>query len=576
MTAGGEQATAKSGSVTPDPETAGLKDAPIGPAADGSKGSAGSTGSTGSIGSTGRRPWWVWAVPFAFLFALLCVRNRFLFTTRLYEQGDAGANSILIEQAKHFTLLIGNYSREGFNHPGPAYLYVQAFGEYLFADALHVVPTAWNAHMLSVFALDSAFVALAVAVVYGWTRSLRGAAICFAVFIAFAVAYPPIVNSDWMPYMYVPTYVVFVIAAGSVVAGRSQDAWIFALAGWFLIHGQACFLFFVPVLTLATGVAVLWPHRRTLRASAGSFFREQRRVWVPVACISAVFALPIVLNLVLHWPGDFGKYISYGSSAQAGGHSPHQIVLYALWFWWPHRHAWLAPVLLYALALAVTYWLSRGPMRRFLFALLAINVVSSLAFGVYAAVGIDDLSEYYIGYFYWSAPLVTVLVVVLGSAEAIRRRPDSDSPGAQGTAGSVIALRAFALSTAAAVLAAAAAFVVLAVIPGTHANTKDIDESLPRVVATLAARAPGQTIVLHIDHSAWVETTGFLVQAERSGVKACVDDPRWTFMMTKQFICTPAQAASGQAYWFYVPPVPASAAVILRFSGVTVAPAPPP
>jgi hypothetical protein len=153
--------------------------------------------------------------------------------------------------------------------------------------------------MLSVFALDSAFVTLAVGIVYGWTRSLRGAAICFAVFITFAVAYPPIVNSDWMPYMYVPTYVVFVIAAGSVVAGRSQDAWIFALTGWFLIHGQACFLFFVPVLTLAVLAAVLWPHRRTLRASAGSFFREQRRVWVPVGVISAVFAFPIVLNLVL-------------------------------------------------------------------------------------------------------------------------------------------------------------------------------------------------------------------------------------------------------------------------------------
>jgi hypothetical protein len=568
MTAGGGQATAMSGSVTPDPETSGLKDAPVGPAADGPK---------ASVGSTGRRPWWVWAVPFTFLFALLCVRNRFLFTTRLYEQGDAGANSILIEQAKHFTLLIGNYSREGFNHPGPAYMYVQALGEYLSSDALHVVPTAWNAHMLSVFALDSAFAALAVGVVYGWTRSLRGAATCFAVFIAFAVAYPPIVNSDWMPYMYVPTYVVFVIAAGSVVAGRFQDAWIFALTGWFLIHGQACFLFFVPVLTLAVLAAVLWPHRRTLRASAGSFFREQRRVWVPVAVISAVFAFPIVLNLVLHWPGDFGKYISYGSSAQAGGHSLHQIVLYALWFWWPHRYAWLAPVLLYPLALAVTYWLSRGPMRRFLVALLAINVVSSLAFGVYAAVGIDDLSEYYIGYFYWSAPLVTVLVVVLGAAEAIRRRPDT--PGARGTqgarggAGSVIAWRAFTLSTASAVLAAAAGFVVLAVIPGTHANTKDIDESLPRVVATLAARAPGQTIVLHIEHPAWVATTGFLVQAERSGVKACVDDPRWTFMMTKQFICTPAQAASGRAYWFYTPQVPASATVILRFSGVAVAPA---
>jgi hypothetical protein len=570
MAAGGEPLTAVSGSgsVTPDDETAGPADGSVGPSAG---------GSTGSTGLMGRRPWWVWAVPFTFLFVLLCVRNRFLFTTRLYEQGDAGANSILIEQAKHFTLLIGNYSREGFNHPGPAYLYVQAFGEYLFQDALHVVPTAWNAHMLSVFALDSAFVALAVGVVYGWTRSLRGAAICFAVFIAFAVAYPPIVNSDWMPYMYVPTYVVFVIAAGSVVAGRSQDAWIFALAGWFLIHGQACFLFFVPVLTLVVLAAVLWPGRRTLRASAGSFFRDQRRVWVPVAVISGVFALPIVLNLVLHWPGDFGKYISYGASKQAGGHSLHRIVLYALWFWWPHRHAWLAPVLLYALALAAAYWLSRGAMRRFLLVLLAINVVSSLAFVVYAAVGIDDLSEYYIGYFYWSAPLVTVLVVVLAAAEAIRPRaeaPDTRVSGSSGPARSALVQRSFALSTAAAVLAAAAAFVVLAVIPGTHANTKDVDESLPRVVATLAARAPGKTIVLHIDHSAWVETTGFLVQAERSGVKACLDDPWYTFMMTKQFICTPAQAASGQAYWFYTPHAPSSAAVILRFSGVAVAPAP--
>jgi hypothetical protein len=99
-----------------------------------------------------RRPWWVWTVPFAVLFALLCVRNRFLFTTRLYEQGDGGANSILIEQARHFTLLVGNYSRERFSHPGPAYMYVQAIGEYLFRNALHLVPTAWNAHMLSVFA----------------------------------------------------------------------------------------------------------------------------------------------------------------------------------------------------------------------------------------------------------------------------------------------------------------------------------------------------------------------------------------------------------------------------------------
>ncbi len=533
---------------------------------------AGTSDAAADRAGGGRRPWWVWAVPFTLLFALLCVRNRFLFTTRLYEQGDGGANSILIEQAKHFTLLVGNYSRERFNHPGPAFMYVQAFGEYLFQNALHVVPTAWNAHMLAVFALDSGFVALGVGVVYGWTRSLRGAAACFAVFIGFAIAYPAIVNSDWMPNMYVLPYMVFVIAAGSVLAGRAQDAWIFALTGWFLIHGHACFLFFVPVLTLFVLAVVLWPARHTPRASVRSFFRKQRGTWIPVAVISAVFAFPILLNLVLHWPGDFGKYLSYGGSGRAGGHGVTRVAEYALWFWWPHRQAWLAPVLGYALALAVTFWLSRGPLRRFLLALLAVNVVSSLAFLLYAEAGIDDLSQYYIGYFYWSAPLVTVLVIVLAALEAVRPRP-----AAAGSAASRRPWTAVNLGTAVAVLAAAAAFAVLAVIPGARtASTNDIDEALPRVVATLAARAPGQLIVLHIDGPAWVETTGFLVQAERTGVKACLDDPWYTFLMTKQFICTPAQAAGGRGYWFYTPRgLPRGTPVILRFSGIAVAAASP-
>ncbi len=126
-----------------------------------------------------------------------------------------------------------------------------------------------------------------------------------------------------------------------------------------------------------------------------------------------------------------------------------------------------------------------------------------------------------------------------------------------------------------AVLAAVAACAALAVIPGTRTgSTNDIDEALPQVVATLAARAHGRTIVLHIDHQAWVETAGFLVQAERTGVKACLHDPWYTFLMTSQFICTPAQAASGQGFWFYAPQsVPPHTPVILRFSGIVVAPA---
>src|SRR6185437_8937456 len=63
--------------------------------------------------------------------------------------------------------------------------------------------------------------------------------------------------------------------------------------------------------------------------------------------------------------------------------------------------AWV-PVVFYAVAIAAVGWLARGTVRRFLAALLAVNVVSTVTFACYAAVGIDYLQEYYIGYFYFS------------------------------------------------------------------------------------------------------------------------------------------------------------------------------
>jgi hypothetical protein len=486
-----------------------------------------------------RRPWWIWAAPFALVLAVLVVRSRFVFTASFYEQGDAGANSILIQQAMHGTLLTGNYSREGFNHPGPAYMYVQAAGQWLFFYALRLVPTAWNAHVLALFVLNSTFVALVTGTVYGWTRSLRGAAVTLAVLLGFVATEPQILSLDWMPWMYVPAYIAFLVAAASVAAGAARDLWILTLTGWFLIHGHACFLFFVPVIVAAAAVAVIWPHGP--RASLRAFLRP--RTWIPVAVISAVFALPIVFNLALHWPGSFGKYFSYSSSSKAGGHTLPQIARYLLWFWWRDGHSWtaaLVPVVSYAVAIAVVVLLARGEVRRFLAALLAVNVVSTVAFACYAAVGIDYLTEYYIGYFYFSAPILTLLVI----AVAVVHAPPAPL-------GAVLAAGAAVLGVAA-----------FAAAPGTAVSTQDTDAALPHAVRAVAAQAAGRTVVIRFNHNAWVDVTGFLVQAERTGVRACVANPAWTFMMTTRFICTPGQMAGGAPFWFNAPVAPHGTTVI--------------
>ena len=490
-----------------------------------------------------RRPWWIWVAPFAALFVTLVARNAFLFSTRLYEQGDTGANSILIQQALRFELLVGHYSRERFNNPGPAYMYAQALGQWVSRDVLSVVPTDWNGQFLGVYALDSAFAALIVGVVYGWTRSVRGAAAAFCVLLGCAAAHPEVLTSNWMPDLVVLTFCVFLLSAASVAARQPRDLWVMALSGWMLIHGYVPFLFFGPLLAVAAVVIALWRDRRHPLRAIRVFFRDRRRAWIPAAGISALFLLPIVINLLVHWPGDFGKYIDYGKTAHNTGRTAAQVGDYALWYWWPKSGAWLAPVLFYVAALTVTIALARGPLRRWFGAIVGLSVVASIAFVYYVAVGVDLLNAPYIGYFDWAVPFTLLLVVVVGVIEAL--------PGRTATA--------LALTAAIGGAVAFGAFVSL------RSDTHDDDPQLPAAVAALAARGHGKPIVITAVGSSWVEVPGFLVQAERTGVRACVAQDFTEYLVTSQFICTPDEKARGVAYLFIGYPAPPGTRVVERF-----------
>src|SRR6202035_3861761 len=83
--------------------------------------------------------------------------------------------------------------------------------------------------------------------------------------------------------------------------------------------------------------------------------------------------------------------------------------------------------------------------------------------------------------------------------------------------------------------------------PGDPTATGPVaDPSLPAGVARIGALAARRYAVLAIaQHDAWPPVAGILVQAERTGVPACVAGPAWEFMMTSQFICTQEEAADG-------------------------------
>lgn len=66
--------------------------------------------------------------------AILLILNRDLFKVPIWEYTDFAANALQVERAKHFRELLGNYSRWGFHHPGPAFFYIFAFGERVLHD----------------------------------------------------------------------------------------------------------------------------------------------------------------------------------------------------------------------------------------------------------------------------------------------------------------------------------------------------------------------------------------------------------------------------------------------------------
>jgi hypothetical protein len=489
-----------------------------------------------------------WLGSFLTIATVLVVRNAYLFTTKIYEDMDFAANTIAVLQAKRFDLLTGNYSKEGFYHPGPAFLYVMAAGESFFHDLLHLVPTPWNGQLLAILLLNAALIGASLAVIARQAASGRVALACMVVALLFVSLHPLTVNSAWMPYVYFAPTLLLLVSAASVATGQTVDLWLLALSAWLCINGQAEFLLFSPVIVVAS-LACLVVVRRRRRRAGDTVPRAPARHWIGALAVSAVLAFPIALNTALHWPGQFGRYLTYARAAS--GHLTHHSVLfsigYTLRYWWPGIPATTADeggllvgavVCLFALALV---WYCPLPgLRRFLLASLAMAGLLTLLFVYYALKGVDDrdIAQSYLGYFYWAAPLLVVLAGVAAAAVRVSLRRET------------------ALALAAAVAGAA---VIAAVVPQ-HRDNKDDppakyygDPQIPHAVKQLAASADGRTIVLNILNHDWIDTVGLVAYADRIGVRSCVIGAHWTILFRAQSICTASDMRSGATFWLGAP-----------------------
>lgn len=452
------------------------------------------------------------------------LRNQSLFTTPIAEAGDQALNSLLAVRAEHGTQLVGNYSRVGFHHPGPALLYVLAASQAFFHGLLHVAPTQYNGERLGVIVFAATLTSLAVLALYRASRSLLAAGLASCMLFAFAMRHQMLGNV-WFPYLYMAPFLLMVVAGGCLAAGRTVELPSFVLAVGILVHGHVSFVGVAGLTALVVLTAWWINHRGAMRAELAA----HKRAWIGSAAIAGLFLLPLVTELVLHFPGPWPSYVHY----LGVGHTPRtgaDIVDFVAWYWLGHQAPATMSIAAVAVGAALLATARHRPRERFFFYLYSMLVLQTVLFLGYVARGVDSLDAInrYVGYFYLTVP---ALLLTITAIHAVVRAADSRP------------LTRWAAPVA--VAAAVAAFVV-----GTVAH-QPVDEfkggpDYPAIAARLDSdpQRAGRTAELYVHSRHWKMAAGIAIAAQRRGMPWCVLDTAANLrnLFTTAFMCAPGQA----------------------------------
>lgn len=316
------------------------------------------------------------AIFVALALAVTVAYRESFFATPYHEEGDDAANALQIENAKRFRELHGNYSRWEFHHPGPAFFYAYALGEWLLYDVTGIAPAPRNAHVYAAFLVQLAFYAAAIALLARQTSrpwTVAGLAVALA-----ALHYSQVQRvfySTWPPDVLLMPFLCFVVACAACAARDRLALPIMVLAGSFLVHGHVAQPLFVVVMALVALAATIdFQYRRWRELLRGPYH-------FVTAALLAVFLLPLVIDAFAGRESNLYD-ISLHFKTQGGGGQAFlpSLLFYGAyyggfpnpgWFDDPASgtelrfvgHVWLL-VLWLALLAAAAWWFFRPAHRR--------------------------------------------------------------------------------------------------------------------------------------------------------------------------------------------------------------------
>ncbi len=467
------------------------------------------------------RQWTFVVFSVSFIVLVILLRNQ-ITDASPFETGDAAANSLLVREAKNLRLTVGNYSRVGFNHPGPILLYVLAAGEVLFYDFLHVARSPFGGQLLGLATWNAALLSLIFKQLRRSASHRTAAALFSMTVFLLAKLEPSAFSGNWFPYVYILPFVLFVVSVAAVQTQPTQSTRQHLLLGFatgVLWHAHVAF---IPITLIVVMLMIL---QLLLRDGLKLFWVQRSRSLIAAAGIVCVFQVPLLIELSHRWPSPVSDYLTFGSE------NPNNSLIDALRFtvsFWPITRGLTGIVWIIGLVVLLT--LARG-MHTLGHMLIWVTLTSSAAVWFYAVVGVDDLHFRYVALFYRAAVSLGMAGATVTVAELVRQlRATTESK------------RSF-LQFRSVVSTVSATAVILALTLLWRKSPLPVtpDQSLAADARRFADLTAENGAQLHADIDnwgfVWPRLAGLQVDAARHGLSRSCIATRWHILFTVDAKC---------------------------------------
>lgn len=246
------------------------------------------------------------AVAAALVPTLVWVVRTFLFGDDYRFVSDQALIELGAHDAFDRPVLVGPYSRFGWNHPGPLLF-------YLLAPPYRLAGSSAAALGLGAFLCNAgALVALAV-VVRRRSGILAATLVTLAAALVLRTGGTGFAADPWNPHVAVLPFMLFVVVAWEMAAGSRWAVPVAAALGSFLVQTHVGYLPIVGALTAwgLLGFATALRARRATHSRPGL-----RRTSVATAIVVALAWLPTVVEQATHDPGNLSELAAFATSDQ--------------------------------------------------------------------------------------------------------------------------------------------------------------------------------------------------------------------------------------------------------------------